>query len=288
MMRINKKTLYALISCFFSFVLIFLFIISSDYVFALSSNYNKGSNEDLSVAEWNELANDFLAKSGEPEGVMLGELDLNNNSLINVGNYSNFSDVVNKGYVNSISAAAGGGTTFVNWGREDCPSGTENLYNGFAFGVIKKDAGGSSNNICIKMGTSGGAYLDSDADKLYPLVTTNYSAFLPSEISDDDFVKCSVCYKSSSSCYMKSGDWSCDGSYSPIYEGYHLGAIRSFASHYTSRERICVNRNFDDLAVPATFPGSSDALLYGSRVDDNFGLSDFSTMTFLKCTVCCN
>lgn len=288
MIEINKKTFCTgAFSIFLVFFISHVFI-SGEKVFALSANYSKIDGEALSVADWNELSNDFLANSGGTDGVMSGNLDMSGNRLTTVGNYVDFSDVVNRGYVNTITASAGGGTVFINWGRSDCPGGTEQLYNGFAFGVSRRDGGGSSNNICLQSGTAGGAYSSVSADKLYPLISTNYTDFLPVEISDTDFIKCSVCYDSSSSCYVKSGDWGCDGSYSALYEGYYLGAIRSFASHYTSRERICVNRNFDDSAIAATNPGSSDGRLYGSRIDDNFGLSSFSTFTFTKCVVCCN
>lgn len=264
------------------------FLLNNDNVFALSANYDKNNDSSLIIAEWNNLKNDFLAKTGGEDGVMGGNLNVATYNIAGVANSTDPSDVVNKSVMDNIVTSSTGGVTFVNWGRNDCPSGSQELYEGFAFGTSRRDGAGSSNSVCIQNGSVGSAKGGS-AGQMFPLVSTYLPEFLPSEIPISAFIRCAVCYNPGSTCYIKYGDENCEvNGYSSAYQGYALGALRSFSSHITSRKRLCINKSFDSTVVPASTPGSSEARLYGSRVDDNYGLTDYSSKLFVRCAVCCN
>ena len=290
--NIKKNTLY--FSLFFIGIGIFFssFLFFGDRVLALSANYGKMNNDSLSIANWNELAEDFLAKSGGADGQMSGVLNVSTRVLSGVGDSSDPGDAVSKGNIDGIVAASSGGSVFVNWGRNDCPAGTDELYEGFGFGSGYNDYGGGGKNICIESGPAGPSFIGSSAGLLYPLATNPFPAFYsPSpEINyANAFIRCSVCYNSGSSCYTKFGGDSCSASYGVMYSGYSFGSLTSnMYSHRSSKERVCMNGNFDSTSVPATTPANTPAFLYGAKVANNLGLSTFTTNKFVKCVICCN
>ena len=291
------KYQYYFLSSIFSLMVIVLviFLLNSEKVLALSSNYGKSATESLSTSEWNEIANDFLAKSGGVNGVMSGILDMGLSRISNVGNPTNNADIANKSYISSSLSSLGGGSVFTNWGRSDCPTGSEELYEGFAFGSGYDDEGGGNNVLCLKSGGAGISFTGFERSQLYPLTTVNYPPSFPSEITKGVFIRCAVCYNSNSSCYIKvnnrtdgGGNWLCDGSYTVAYEGYLGGAIRTAGSNLTTRDRQCINRNFDGATVPATTPSASRGIVHGTMVRDNLGLTGYNNETFIRCSVCCN
>ena len=151
--KINFR-FYAFLSLVGIGLFLSIFFIAEKKAFALSSNYSKSANDALPVAEWNELANDFLAKSGGIDGFMSGELDANNNSIAAVGVLTDSLGLTTKSYVDGVVSSFGGGAVFTNWGRSDCPVGAQELYNGFGFAGAYNhgDSGGS---LCIQSAPSG-------------------------------------------------------------------------------------------------------------------------------------
>lgn len=272
-------------------ILVAIFWIKGERVSALSANYDKKEEEPLRISDWNELAEDFLAKSGGINGVMSGILDLGLSIITGVDNPSEDSDTANKSYVDSSLSSLGGGSVFTNWGRNDCPTGSEELYEGFAFGSEYNDRGGGNNIICLQAGGAGLPFSASERSLLQPLITVDWVGSFPPEIAKGSFISCAVCYNSNSNCYVKtnneidiSGNWLCDGSYSVAYEGYLGGSIRTVGSNLTSRDRSCINRDLISLSAPSTSRG----IVQGTRIDENLGLTDFTDEHFIRCSVCCN
>lgn len=265
-----------------------IFLIKGEGALALSANYSKGNNDTLRISDWNELANDFLAKSGGANGIMSGILNLSSNRIIEVDNPSEGTDAANKSYVNNSLSSLGGGSVFTNWGRSDCPAGADELYEGFGFGSEYDDVGGSNNNICLQAGGAGTSFTAISRSLIQPLITVDWIQALPVDIAPGKFIRCAVCYRNSSSCYVKTGDWSCDGSYNVIYEGYIAGAIRTGGSNYSTRDRNCINRNFDATSVSGTTPTTSRAIVQGTKIDNNLGLTAYTTGHFTRCSMCCN
>lgn len=289
-----KQVILRLYFIIFLVVLVFLsssFLLAGDTVLALSSNYSKISGASLSVSEWNNLKNDFLAKSGGTDGIMSGNLDASFQSVTGVGSAIDANDVVNKGDVDARMVSSAGGAVFTNWGRNDCPSGTQELYEGFGFGNSRRDGSGSSDIVCLAKATSSPVSFSGGAGQMYPL-TSLYDGlreYLPAEITIGRFIRCSVCYNPGSTCYVKYGDENCEiADFNSVYQGYVVGALRTFSSHVSSRKRICLNKLFDATEIPASTPDSSEARLYGSRIDISNGLTGFTEHRFMRCTVCCN
>jgi hypothetical protein len=272
---------------FLSLIVFDLFFSSglNNFAKALTGDYSKSLPASLSLTDWNNLDDDFVAKSGDS---MTGVLDMGGNRITNLADPVNDSDAANKAYVDAqISAIAGSGAggVFVNWGREDCPTDSDLLYSGIAFGADSDDTGGSDNPICIDVGgTAGGAYTDVNGDKMYPLMTGN-SSNLPSEISSAKIVKCALCRRPGT-CYENYGDWGCNTSagFFSAYDGYVLGSVSTASSDGNSGERLCINSNFDDEHSKTPIDG---AVLIGSRIENNFGLG-YTTDSFIRCSLCCN
>lgn len=288
----NKKNYqrYIFLSLFFLLLGIFatIFLIKGEGALALSANYSKGNNDTLRISDWNELASDFLAKSGGVNGIMSGILNVSLGRITVVENPSEGTDAANKGYVDNSLSSLGGGSVFTNWGRSDCPAGTDELYEGFSFGSEYTDRGGGNNNVCLQAGGAGTSFTSTAHSLIQPLITVNWTPALPVDIAPGKFIRCAVCYKNSASCYIKTGDWSCDGSYSLVYEGYLAGAIKTAGSNYTTRDRNCINRNFDGTSIAGTTPLTSRVIVQGTKIDNNLGLTAYTTGHFTRCSVCCN
>jgi len=110
-LKLKKKLTVLLYSLFFLLICGW-FLLSGLYlnqvVLALSSNYAKSSGQQLTTTEWNNLPNDFLAKSGD---TMSGDLNLGTHKITNLGNPTTGTDAVNQtSMTNAITAALSAGS----------------------------------------------------------------------------------------------------------------------------------------------------------------------------------
>lgn len=256
------------------------------FAWALSPNYSKTlPGATLSVTEWNNLALDFVAKSGDS---MTGILNMNGSRITGLADPAATSDAANKAYVDAQFAAMAGisaAAIYTNWGRSDCPSGSELLYSGIAFSAHYGSVGGSSNIVCLDdSGVAGSIFSEPNSDKLYPLVTGN-SASLPAPISSGKAVRCAVC-RHVGTCYETFGNTACNTSlgFTVAYSGYLMGAHSNSSTYLNSTERACVNGIFDSTITPSSSEG---AIWIGTRIDNNLGLS-YTTNSFIRCSICCN
>lgn len=280
-----KSKLSASLFLLFCLFISSLFFSGGFYNFAqaLTGDYAKTLPATLDLSEWNNLDDDFVAKSGD---TMTGILDMGGNRITNLAMPTLDDDAANKSYVDTqIAAITGSGAAgvFVNWGREDCPTGSDYLYSGIGFSASYESVGGSSNLVCLDdSGVSGGAYTETNADMLFPVVT---GSSMPSGITSDRVIKCAVCRKIGT-CYENYGGGGCNtaSGFSEMYAGYVLGGNSNSASYKNSLERACVNSNFDAGVTPSF---SGGAFLFGTRIDNSFGLG-YSVDTFLRCSLCCN
>ncbi len=295
--KINKKTglgLFILLIIFISFLFVFTPMSLKKIAQAVTGSYNRApADSTVTVDDWNLLDEDFLLRDGANS--MQGDLNMNGNKIINLGDGVNLTDAANiKNVDDAIAGAgvAGGKDMFTNWGSEDCPDGSTLLYGGVAFSSSYDSFSGGSNPICIQSGDAGGVMTPAFADKLYPLVT-GADANLPTSDSDPQstiaggkIVKCALCHKATNACYEHYGSHNCATGFDPIYSGYVLGSYGTNGgdNHYNSTQRACVNRLFDD-SQPAN--GNMGAMWYGSKIQSNFGLA-YTESAFIKCSICCN
>jgi len=133
-------------------------------------------------------------------------------------------------------------TTFVNWGRNDCPSGSTLVYSGPAGGGHYDHSGSGANTMCL---TSSPVYATfSDADNNGALVygveyeMSGYGlASIFIGLHDRDAV-CAVCeVNGASETLLMPGTTACPSGWTSRYTGYLM------ANHYTQRksEYVCVN-----------------------------------------------
>lgn len=283
--NINKNSVLL-----FLFLIIFIFfsVVKIKAVWALSANYGKSNGSSISIANWNNLVTDFLAKSGNSDGVMTGVLNMGNNRIANVGTPIDINDAASGDYVSGKIGSLAGGAIFTNWGRADCPTGTNMLYSGFTFGSEYEDQGGGNELVCLQSGGTSTLFTNSEHSLIQPLITVNWIAALPTGVTPGKFIRCAVCYNSGSSCYVKMNSWDCEGAYSAVYQGYIAGAIKTAGFNFTTRDRSCLNSNFDGSDVPLTTPLSSKGIVQGTKIDNNLGLTAYTTGHFTRCAVCCN
>lgn len=302
-MKYSKK-----VSKIFSpnFIYLFLFFITigllifaplslNQVALALQGRYNRAATDNsIGVVDWNYLDDDFLARDGS--GAMTGDLNMGGNQVTNVGAPSNNTDAATVGYVNdSVSTAvSNGGSTFVNWGREDCPASTDLLYGGIAFSANYDAFAGGGNPVCIIPGDAGSVFGTMYSDQLYPLRTGDgtFPTDGTSPILSNRIIKCAVCMRRPGACYTVFGSHDCNTTegFNPLYAGYILGSRTSnnTAAGYPHNptQRACVNSTFDgELVRPATDPG---ALWYAARIIENYGVLPQSEDSYIKCAICCS
>lgn len=108
-----KLTLSALLFLLFILTVSLVFILTglaiNQVALAISGNYSKATGDQLTVADWNNLDNDFLPYTGAT-----GQLDMNSQRIVNMGPPGAAGDAANKQYVDLAVTAAGGSITDVS------------------------------------------------------------------------------------------------------------------------------------------------------------------------------
>lgn len=146
----------------------------------------------------------------------------------------------------SIKSLTRAGSTYVHWGRSNCPTnGTELLYTGYAGGTHHNHKGGGANVLCLTGDPlwnkyddkgEGGALIygtgyEYGSRKKYPQFDTSL---------DEYNTPCSVCYTTRSSSIMIPGRNKCYDGWTLEYHGYLFG------NHYDDEgpsEFICIDSN---------------------------------------------
>lgn len=270
------------LSAISGFVALSLIIFSP--VWAALGDYNR-SEASLSVDDWNYLDSDFVLKEGDTMG---GNINMNNIGLTGLStNSSDPSSLVNTAFVGATVSGGTGGATYINWGRPDCAAGDNRLYSGFSFGGTYGVIPGSDNEICIQLPADAEFnHSGAMADRIYPSMSGGLPYFPIAAYSPTrSFIRCAVCYRANSACYINYGSHNCDsGTFThKAYDGYVAADISGTSR--ISRERNCLNQNFDNSAGTASNWGS---VWYGTRIEDNFGQAGYDNLTFFRCAVCCN
>lgn len=287
----NKVKNYKLLFIFSIFLLFSIFNYST-VLAVVFGDYGRTSisSQDVTLDDWNFLDEDFLRTTGASFD---GDFNLNNHFILSLDtDTSDDSGAVNLNYLNSRMSGVLGGDTYINWGNNYCQGTDTMLYSGYGFSNYYVDTSGSDNPICIAHPFDG-SILDISviSDELYPLMTGSAS-LLPttsvdplSTINNQRLVKCAVCFRSGHTCYLNIGTHDCTTSFflNKAYDGYMTGEI-NYSTHQSSLERHCLNRDFD---ASETAPAWG-AIWYGSRIQNNFGLSGYNTMRYLECSICCN
>ncbi len=287
-----KKIAFIIIIFLISGSIIFFDKIRQNAIAVTQGDYNRAApGGGILFDDWNVLDEDFLLSDGSSQ--MDADLNIEGNQAVNLGESLNQSDVATVNYVNSQieSNLVGiqGGDIYVNWGRDDCGGGDVALYSGYGFGNLFSSISGGENEICISEPFDGGLLNSgSMSDSLYPLMTGEH-VYFPDDgttYQEITLIKCAVCYKEVSSCYLNIGTHQCSVTdfVNKAYDGYMVGEISEIASYKSTSQSSCLNLNFDSSGGGALLGGS---IWRGAAIGNNFGLNAYDEDQFIKCAVSC-
>ena len=137
-----------------------------------------------------------------------------------------------------------GGTVYVRWGHDQCPSTTQLVYSGRAGGSHWSHSGGGSNPQCLPLDPnflkeiSGGQGRARMYGAEYQTRTDSNSHHLHGR--DDHDVPCAVCYVTQrSTVYMLPAKYTCPSGWTREYYGYLMAQNHHHRSQYT-----CVDTAF--------------------------------------------
>lgn len=265
--------IFLLITAIISGIFIFSPISLEQVALALNpSDYNKPIDGQLTANDWNQLDDDFVAKSG----------DTMSGGLILSADPTDSMHAATKQYVDRR-----GGDIFTNWGRSDCPAGVNELYNGFVFGKRWDEPKGSGEILCIESGMAGPPNTSAIRDKLWP-VGTGVTAYTPPAITTNSEIPCAVCYNPGGTCYRAVGTNICNNAegFNVAYTGYIMGGVTGLDNPFNENNngRECVNANFDGSTPNLTF----DSVYAGTVIVGNADLPVYTTDSYIHCAVCCN
>ena len=140
------------------------------------------------------------------------------------------------------------GSTYIRWGRDDCPSGAVSLYSGRVAGTKYDVRGGTSDYLCLPDNPRyGSTYTDATS----PLYGVEYQRWpTSSPRAQYDNTPCVVCYIATrSAMFVHQASYLCPSGWSREYYGYMMSdAVRS--DRQGRRSTICVDANAE--AVPGT------------------------------------
>ncbi len=268
-----------------------------NFAFALTGTYTKVDSPgpgdfSLTSDDWNNLANDFLDKSGLAGDSMAGPLDMSFMPINRVQLPSLDDDAATKEYVDTMIAAiaggpAGGGSVYINWGRQDCadssgsvPVGVVPLYSGYTFSGMQGVGGGSDYKCMKDVPSLGSAREATVVNQFYPVGTNPIDVYLPPGIPPLTSLLCSKCYIDQI-CYVVDNDNVCNPGETLAYSGYIMTDSWNSAHSF---DALCVNDNMDSSIAYQDNPSS---VLTGSYVMTNSSYGSYPTNRYNHCAVCC-
>ncbi|GEM_PF-596008 len=142
-------------------------------------------------------------------------------------------------------------TTFINWGRNDCPAGSSLVYNGQAASKHYQHNGSGTNTLCLTNSPNwtGASFNDAsvDASLIYGVefqmsgygIASFGNGLTSGQLQDYD-AECAVCLvDGASETMMVPGTNVCPSGWTLRYWGYLMG------NHYTQtkNETVCVNNS---------------------------------------------
>eukprot|EP00049_Salpingoeca_infusionum_P023736 m.13631 g.13631 ORF g.13631 m.13631 type:complete len:4451 (+) comp5977_c0_seq1:73-13425(+) len=180
------------------------------------------------------------------------------------------------------------GEIFTTWGRRDCPTGSNLVYNGFAAGSHYSHSGSGAMLQCMpdKPEYAEGFYSEQDnpGGIMYNAEYRTKNTGMPSNIQALDFqeVPCSVCQivADKAKVLMQPGSYVCPSGFNQLYKGYLFSP-----KHDQSRgEHICLHENAHGYGSTGNEAGH---LLY--PVETHSGsdaLPGYTAFYEVTCTVC--
>ena len=113
------------------------------------------------------------------------------------------------------------GSTYIRWGRDDCPSGAVALYSGRAAGTKWSARGGTSDYSCLPDNPQYGSTHTDTSSPLYGVEYHTWPTSSPRAPSEN--VPCVVCYVATrSAMFVQQASYLCPSGWSREYYGYMM------------------------------------------------------------------
>ena len=166
-------------------------------------------------------------------------------------------------FADGVDDASGGprGVVFTRWGRNDCPTGTSLVYEGYAAGSHYTHFGGGSNTLCLHGTPEWADFSDADENGglLYgvefEMAGYGLSGTSPFNTLHDDEGLCAVCLDGDADLQiMLPGRQSCPAGWTPRVQGYLMS--NEYTQHKS--EFLCI----DGDSMAGGSPGDSNGSLW--------------------------
>ncbi len=173
-------------------------------------------------------------------------------------------------------------TTFINWGRNNCPSTSTIVYAGYAAGGHYNHGGSGANSICLTNSPNWAVFSDgnNDGNLIYGMEweTSGYGLASLAGFHDYD-VSCAVCEAAAASeTLMIPGTTNCPSGWQSQYWGYLM------ANHYTQNKSYYICMNASPMATGSN-ANSNGTLLYPTETELG-SLTGYVQDREMTCVVC--
>ena len=149
-----------------------------------------------------------------------------------------------------------GGTVYVRWGHDRCPSAAELVYSGRVGGEKYTHSGGGSNPQCLPLDPN---YLRTQPelqDDVAVMVGAEYQTHIFNRAVHDHDVPCAVCYVSQrSTVYMVPAKYTCPSEWTREYYGY----LMAERWNHNPSQFTCIDSTFKSVVGSAA---NKDGLLF--------------------------
>ena len=176
------------------------------------------------------------------------------------------------------------GSTYIRWGRDDCPSGAVVLYSGRAAGTKFNVKGGISDYLCLPDNPRYGSTYNDAISPLYGVEYQRWPTSSPRALYDN--MPCVVCYIATrSAMFVQQASYLCPSGWSREYYGYMISGATIFDRQRTTT--ICVDANAE--AVPGTGADTNPSfalLLSVECTNSELPCSPYVDGRILSCAVC--
>ena len=160
-----------------------------------------------------------------------------------------------KGDINS-------GSTYIRWGRDDCPYGAVALYSGRVAGSKHNTKGGTSDHLCLPdRPRYESSYIEASS-RLYGVEYQRWPTSSPRAHYDN--MPCVVCYIATrSAMFVQQASYLCPSGWSREYHGYMMSEIAYRDRQHKST--ICVDVNAE--VIPGSGTDTNPSLTYLMSVE---------------------
>ena len=184
-----------------------------------------------------------------------------------------------------VKGETNSGSTYIRWGRDDCPSGAVELYSGRAAGTKWNVKGGTSDYLCLPDNPRYGSTYTDAASPLYGVQYQRWPTSSPRAHYDN--MPCVVCYIATrSAMFVQQASYLCPSGWSREYYGYMMSDRENF-NREGRTSTICVDTNAEVVPGAGAYADTSLALFHSVECTNSELLcSPYVDGRILSCAVC--